>query len=331
MSDFFLPDNFFSASGDFGPDRLGVGEPLFRALPSNYGDQSVGGSGNGLPGDQGDADQDGTDAPGQGDGQGEGGSSPFDGDFDPFGGTTAEDAARRGLSPEELTQLQRSLADDIAKSGKAAGNMIPEGAVEWAAEFLLPPVLPLHELFKTTLGRLIDSSGRGSKSTYRRRSRRQDAVGGKILLPGKARSVTEIMVGIDVSGSRSDEELARDFTEITAIAESKGYRVKYFSVSTVHHEIRSLMRGDRPIIDRDYAGTDMRMAFEVFDAHDAPARILMTDGYTDWPDMVRSGTETLVAITSDTEEEYERMQKSVTPGVDTVWLPPAGVQGRPGL
>lgn len=362
-----MPDLFdLFGFNDFTPDRFGIGEPLFRTLPSEYGDQTVGsddgngdgegndgqgqgssdahgdqdsgnGSGTGDGEEQDDAqegsggggasdDQDGQDGQGSGDGSDQGSAN------DPGSGSRGSknlDAARRGLSPDNLEQLQRSMAEDIARSGKSAGNAIPDAAVEWAAEFLLPPKLPLHELFQNTLGALIDTSRSGHKATYRRRSRRQDAVGDRVILPGKARAVTEVMVGIDVSGSRSDDELERDFAEIAAVAESKGFRVRYFSVSTVHHEIRDLHTSDLPVFDRDYAGTDMRMAFEVFDAHDAPARILMTDGYTGWPDSVRSGTETLVTITSDSEEEYERVRRGVPAGVDTVWLPPEGIEGRP--
>lgn len=349
MSDDFF--NFPFAGNELPGDRLGIGDPIFRSLPSTYGDQVAGASdGSGEPGESGDqvgqgqegsghTDRDrGDEMGGQGsssqDGQeadtGQGAGDPGDEGKSPS--LTPEDVARRGLSPEEITQLQRSLADDIANAASAgAGNALPEGTVEWAAEFLLPPMLPLHDLFQIKVGECIDASRQGARSTYRRRSRRQDAVGGRVMLPGKARHVTEVMVGIDVSGSRSDEELARDFSEITAVAESKGFRVTYFSVSTVHHEIREVHRGDQPVFDRDGAGTDMRMAFEVFDAHNARARILMTDGYTPWPASVRAGTETIVAITSYSEEDYLHVCQRLPQGLESVWLPPAGVEGRPGI
>ena len=91
-------------------------------------------------------------------------------------------------------------------------------------------------------------------------------------------------------------QVAGDFAEVTAAAMSHGFDVSYFSVSTMPHGLRHAAFGEAPVFDRDQAGTDMRMAFTMFDEGDWDIAVLLTDGRTPWPTTPARCREVLVAI-----------------------------------
>src|SRR5699024_6490086 len=178
---------------------------------------------------------------------------------------------------------------------KNPGSALPESVTEWLAGVALRPVLTDKELSLLVVGRELDATRSGSRRTSRRESRREHDA--PVYMPGRAQPVVDLYVGFDVSGSKSDAELVRDSSEVLALGQRRGMKVRYFSVSTMHHQMRELMPGEAPTFDRDGAGTDMRVAFDVFDIHEAKAAILFTDGYTPWPTEVPPGVHYIVAIT----------------------------------
>lgn len=328
---------------DQGDDQDGSGQGESGQDGDQDGDgQGEGQNGEGQDGDDQDGDQDGQgsgqadDQDGQDDGQGSGQGSgqgggqggsgvPSDAAFRTMDPSGADDAGANGLSPSDKELMQHQVAKDIsdaAQSGSGIGNSLPESVTEWSADQLADPILSPHSLFRTRVGGKLDHARSGRAGTYRKRSRRQSGVGSNVVIKGRVQRIEDVYVGVDVSGSRSDKELSRDFSEVANLASERSLRVKYFSVSTMPHGVRDLARGEEPVFDRDQAGTDMRVAFDLFDIYDAQARILMTDGYTPWPTEVDPSTHTIVAITAETEDEYERVAESVTPGIETVWLPP---------
>lgn len=235
-----------------------------------------------------------------------------------------QDSATKGLSATDRELLKNIAAKAITDAmNTGQGNALPESVTEWASDVLVPTKLDPHEFCKQQVRGVLDHSRTGTRGSYRRRSRRQSAVGGNIIMRGRVNDIKTLYVGIDVSGSRSDDELIHDFSELTNLATERGLEVKYFSVSTMPHGVRDLPRGERPVLDRDQAGTDMRVAFDVFDIHDAKLRLLITDGFTGWPTEVPKGTFNIIAITSPTPELYESVSETIhIPGVKVVWLPP---------
>lgn len=295
---------------------------------SDQDDQEQSGDGQNGPESEGQDGQGQGQQPGDPDGsaqgQGSGPGLPSDSAFrtmDPDDADAMDNV--NGLSQSDKELMRHQVAKDIADANSSGiGNQLPESVQEWSADQLADPILSPHSLFQQRVGGKLDHARSGRAGTYRKRSRRQSGVGGRVVLKGRVQRVKDVYVGVDVSGSRSDAELTRDFAEIANLASDRSMRVKYFSVSTMPHGVRDLARGEEPVFDRDQAGTDMRVAFDLFDIHQAQARILMTDGYTPWPEEVEPGTQTLVAITAPSEHVYEQVASNVTPGIETVWLPP---------
>lgn len=208
----------------------------------------------------------------------------------PQGAVPPDGASEQG--DLELDGIRADVAQSIS-AAQGIGTELPENVTEWAADVQADAHLGLADRFRSVVGSVVDTSVNGSRRTYRRPPRFDD---GHFIVPGSAGSIRRMVVGIDVSGSRSDAELTQDFAEVTAAAMSHGFDVSYFSVSTMPHGLRHAAFGEAPVFDRDQAGTDMRMAFTMFDEGDWDIAVLLTDGLTPWPTTPARCREVLVAI-----------------------------------
>lgn len=238
--------------------------------------------------------------------------------------TLAESAAATtgitGITPDERDELTRNVANDAANYAKA-GNQLPESVTEWTAETLKDPVIDPMLFFNNTVAGHLDYTRAGTQPTYSRRSRRQCAVSNRVILQGNANVTHDLYVAVDVSGSMSDEELTLALTAVEQLGTERGFNIFYFSVSTMQHEVRKLNPGETPSLERDYAGTDMRVAFDVFSIYGAKTRMVITDGFTPWPTDSEPGTVTVVAIPTRSDKEFDEIAKEVPSFCNPVRLP----------
>lgn len=296
--------------------------PIVRILPGTIGDNASGfGNGQSEQGQQTNQGSSlgGDDSEGS-DGQGEGPDS--DAGAPGFDGTSA---GAPSLTDEDLDTMQMELAKDIQEQNgsKSIGNSSSDFLTKWAADRLVPPVLTERELFRRKVRGRIDYHSRGKRATNTRRNRRQP-VGTRVIIPAYVGVRPKMHIAIDVSGSMSDDDLLRAFSEVTELA--RDVDVYYYSVSTNSHEIHELKKGQTPQFDRDYGGTDMRVAFAMFETYAADFGLVITDGYTPWPteNELSPRRDYAVAIVASDEMEYMRIREDIPKSVATFYLPRPG-------
>lgn len=238
--------------------------------------------------------------------------------------TLAESAADTtgitGITPDERDELTRNVAND-AKSYAVAGNQLPDSVVEWSADTLKDPVIDPMLFFNNTVGGHLDYTRAGTNPTYSRRSRRQSAVSDRVILQGNANVTHDLYIAVDVSGSMGDADLTLALSAVEQLGTERGFNIYYFTVSTMQHEIRKLTPGETPSFERDCAGTDMRVAFDVFSIYGAKTRMVITDGFTPWPTDSEPGTVTIVAIPTRSEEAFNEIAEEVPSFCNPVRLP----------
>lgn len=280
----------------------------------------------GTPGDESsDTDPDSGDGAGDSDNPtaSDGSTSPY-----PVGISTADTLAESaadttgitGITPDERDELTRNVAND-AKSYAAAGNQLPDSVVEWSADTLKDPVIDPMLFFNNTVGGHLDYTRAGTNPTYSRRSRRQSAVSDRVILQGNANITHDLYIAVDVSGSMGDADLTLALSAVEQLGTERGFNIYYFTVSTMQHEIRKLTPGETPSFERDCAGTDMRVAFDVFSIYGAKTRMVITDGFTPWPTDSEPGTVTIVAIPTRSEEAFNEISEEVPSFCNPVRLP----------
>ena len=257
-------------------------------------------------------------SPGSGHGNGQDGSQPGDraqtpapgagrcgscatGQPEPWEEGPPEDG--NGVSHAESEMIRRDVARQIMEHSQSRGN-VPGHWTRWADEKLRPRIDWRKELAAAVRHAVADVAG-ASDYSYRRPSRRQGQVGnGKVILPSLRRPVPSVAVVVDTSGSIGDAMLSQALAEISGILKSLGQR-EGVHVLACDAEVQACRQVFRPeqVQLAGGGGTDMGTGLEAA-ARLRPAPqvcIVITDGYTPWPDTAPRGMKVIVALTGEGE------------------------------
>ncbi len=203
-----------------------------------------------------------------------------------------------GISPIEGELIRREVARRIQEATRQRGA-VPAHWVRWAEEKLRPRVDWRRELAAAIRRAIYDVAGSVDYS-YRRPSRRQGQVGnGKVLLPSMRKPVPNVAIVVDTSGSVSDEMLSQALAEIRGVlkAVGQGEGAHVLSCDAAVHSCRRVFRPDQ-IQLAGGGGTDMGVgiAAAVKLRPRPDVVIVITDGYTPWPDTPPAGVRVVVAL-----------------------------------
>lgn len=195
----------------------------------------------------------------------------------------------RSSSAEQSTVKANTAAriSEEAQKSRAAGDGHMEAFYKIVLDQITPPKVDWRQIFRKTVGAANDAAIRGrSDYSYRRVSRRLS--GGKYIFPGMVQYLPTAMLGIDISGSMTNDDYQRTLTEAEGImknsAKSKdGLRV--FPVDTQVGKIKTV-GSVKEVNLYGGGGTDMAVSFTYvasLPAKDTPdIFVLATDGGTDW-------------------------------------------------
>ena len=205
-----------------------------------------------------------------------------------------------GLDPLEQDIIRRMVANAVREHARAQGvGSVPDGLERWADQTLDPKV-NWRRALESAVRRGVHLRAGAADYTWQRPSRR----GGcdePVIRPGMTRPVPEIAVVIDTSGSMGDEDLARALAEIRAILTRvvPGDGIRVYSVDA-DVAAESQVFNARQINLVGGGGTDMRVGIEAAAATRSGAIIVVTDGFTRWPETRPPGVPlTIAALTND--------------------------------
>jgi predicted metal-dependent peptidase len=203
------------------------------------------------------------------------------------------------LPPWQARLLQRLVAQQCVAADKHAGN-VPAGLLRWASEVLKPKVDWRRALAAELRKAVADTAGAVDYS-YRRPSRRA-AVAGNVVLPALRRPVPEVAVVCDTSGSMSDELLAASLAEVQGLLGTLGMArsLRVLACDTAVGPAQRVSTA-RQVELVGGGGTDMGAGIAAAGAlRPRPAVIVvLTDGYTPWPDEPPRGSKVVVGLLGD--------------------------------
>ena len=216
-------------------------------------------------------------------------------------GPPGEGSSHGGISRAEAELVRRDVARQIMEHSQARGN-VPGHWTRWADEKLRPRIDWRKELAAAVRHAVADVTGAVDYS-YRKPSRRQGQVGnGKVILPSLRRPVPSVAVVVDTSGSIDDAMLSQALAEISGILKSLGQRegVHVLSVDAQVHACRKVFRTGQVQLTGG-GGTDMGEGIEAATKLRPRPQVcvVITDGYTPWPDTPPRGMKVIVALTGD--------------------------------
>lgn len=247
------------------------------------------------------------------DGRPDAGTGATDGEDDAGCGSAADGLSRSyepplvdggGVDGVRAEQIRRSVAIEFRQHMTARGTEPGEWS-RWV-EQVLEPVVPWQRVLASALRRAIAWVNGHSDYTYRRPSRRQ-AASPKIVLPAMHSPTPTVAILVDSSGSVDDGLLAAALAEIDGVLRALGSGTDGVSVLTCDAAVHTVskVRRARDVSLVGGGGTDMRPGIAASSALRPRPEILivLTDGYTPWPDHPPRGTTVIAALLGRDREE----------------------------
>lgn len=194
-----------------------------------------------------------------------------------------EDDADGGLNSAEAEIIRENVARAVIEQAKNAGDL-PASLVRWAEKELQKRVDWRKRLKRIVGKRVGDAQLARNDYSYRRPNRRYTNT--NIILPSLRQTTTpKIVVVVDTSGSVGDHELKYAVGEILNLAQTFQTEVivipcdaKAYEASRVRtkrdFKVESLVGG---------GGTNMIAGIEAAKTHNPDVIIVITDGYTPYP------------------------------------------------
>jgi hypothetical protein len=203
------------------------------------------------------------------------------------------------LSPWQARLLCRQVAQECVRHAREAGN-VPAGLLRWA-EQTLQPAVDWRRVLAAELRRAVADTAGAADYSYRRPSRRA-SVAGAVVLPALRRPVPEVAVVCDTSGSMTEDLLAAALAEVEGLLRSLGMarQVRVLACDTAVGPVRRVTSA-RQVELVGGGGTDMGAGIDAAAAlRPRPAvTVVLTDGFTPWPDQPPRGTRVVVALLGD--------------------------------
>jgi len=221
-----------------------------------------------------------------------------------------------GLQRWQAGLLRRLVAQETVRHAKEAGN-VPAGLLRWAKEVLEPKVNWRRALTAELRKAVADTIGAVDYS-YRRPSRRA-SVAGDVVLPALRRPVPDVAVVCDTSGSMTEDLLAAALAEVDGLLRALGLarQLRVIACDAAAEAARRVTSASQVELVGG-GGTDMGAGIAAAAAlRPRPVvTVVLTDGYTPWPDSQPPGMRVIVGLLGEDAPEAPAWAKAVR--VDSV-------------
>jgi predicted metal-dependent peptidase len=205
------------------------------------------------------------------------------------------------IDPQQAQLLRLSVAAEIQREHGREPGIVPGGWIRWA-ESVLPSKIDWRRVLAAEVRSAVAAVAGKVDYSYRRPSRRAH-LNRKVVLPTLRRPIPDVAIVCDTSGSMHERLLARALTEIEAVLTKAGLRqaqVRVLAVDTDVHVVRRVSRAAQVQLAGG-GGTDMGAGIEsAAQLRPRPSVVIvLTDGYTPWPDQPPRGIRVIVGLLTE--------------------------------
>jgi predicted metal-dependent peptidase len=217
-----------------------------------------------------------------------------------------------GLPPWQGKLLRRLVAQEITRQDGREPGTVPAGLVRWAGE-VLNPVVNWRRALTAELRKAIADTMGAVDYSYRRPSRRA-SVAGPVVLPALRRPQPQVAVVCDTSGSMTDDLLAAALAEVDGLLRALGLagQLRVIACDTAASTARRVTCA-RQVELVGGGGTDMGAGIAAAAAlRPRPGvTVVLTDGYTPWPDAQPKAMRVVVGLLGDDAPDAPDWARSI--------------------
>jgi predicted metal-dependent peptidase len=178
---------------------------------------------------------------------------------------------------------------------------VPGGWLRWA-ESVLPSRVDWRRVLAAELRSAVALVAGKVDYSYRRPSRRAH-LQPDLVLPTLHRPVPDVAIVCDTSGSMGDRLLARALAEVEGVLVRAGLRRTRVRVLAVDTDVQAVRRVTRAAQVQLAGGGGTDMGAGIAAAAELRPRpsivIVLTDGYTPWPERPPAGVRVIVGLLSE--------------------------------
>jgi predicted metal-dependent peptidase len=205
------------------------------------------------------------------------------------------------IDPQQAQLLRLGVAAAIQREHAREPGTVPGGWLRWA-ESVLPSRIDWRRVLAAEVRSAAAAVAGKVDYSYRRPSRRAH-LDRKVVLPTLRRPIPDVAIVCDTSGSMHERLLERALTEIEAVLTKAGLRqaqVRVLAVDTDVHVVRRVSRAAQVQLAGG-GGTDMGAGIEsAAELRPRPSVVIvLTDGYTPWPDRPPPGIRVIVGLLTE--------------------------------
>ncbi len=216
-----------------------------------------------------------------------------------------------GLPRWQSELLRRQVAQDVVTHGRQPGT-VPAGLLRWAEDVLHPKV-DWRTVLAAELRRAVAEVCGAVDYSYRRPSRRA-SVTAPVVLPALRRPVPEVAVVCDTSGSMTADLLAMALAEVEGLLRALGLarQVRVLACDTAVAPAQRVTSA-RQVQLAGGGGTNMGTGIAAAAAlRPRPAvTVVLTDGFTPWPDVAPKGMRVVVGLLGEQAPEAPSWARGV--------------------
>jgi predicted metal-dependent peptidase len=216
-------------------------------------------------------------------------------------GADGRPCRRGGLDDAQGELLRLGVAAAIQAHDARLPGSVPGGWTRWA-ETVLPSRVDWRRVLAAEIRSAVAATTGKVDYSYRRPSRRAHATPG-IVLPTLQRPIPEVAIVCDTSGSMHERLLARSLAEVEGILTRAGLRqtrVRVLAVDTAVHTA-TRVNSARQVQLVGGGGTDMGAGIAgALALRPRPTVVIvLTDGYTPWPNQPPRNAQVVVGLLTD--------------------------------
>jgi len=212
-----------------------------------------------------------------------------------------------GRTPAEIDRARRHTAEAIAKAAAQGRGNIPGGWQRWAEGELEPAKVSWQSKLARTARAAVRYRSGSVDTTYSRPARRQAAMGfgmGHPIMPRFRAPVTEILMGLDSSGSMGDTDFMAAGSEVVGILKTTGCDLWFTSMDTEVYglsKVKSWTEAAGKV--HGGGGTDFHAFFDMIEEKrtkelkNVKVVLVFTDGYCGVPDAQPEGISVIWVLT----------------------------------
>lgn len=208
-------------------------------------------------------------------------------------GGSAADGVRRewekdedgGLNTAEITLIREGVARGVIDHAKSTGN-VPASLVRWA-EWEIERRVDWRQRLRRVIGKRIgDAQLARCDYSFRRPNRRYQTTTNVILPQLRQTTTPNIVVVVDTSGSVGETELKCAVGEVLNLAQTFQTEVVVIPCDAQAYEATKVRtkRDFRTETLKGGGGTDMKAGIQAAEQYQPDAIIVITDGYTPYPE-----------------------------------------------